>query len=231
MLDMIGHVPGEEPHQPRGERGPGVEEHVGDFFAIAMLGQKVKPQERLAQQDRDNPDPQQDGRPQKRQPGQQIAKRHAPRFGNDPGLCRLWHIVALDPSPDQRRQKPHLRDPVRQARDMPDPGPQGLGLGRGKLGVAAVDVGPAMMRQVKGAEPFEWQQDQEPRKPADPVVQSHRPKGSAMRRLMLQREQKDDQHPLRRQKRPPARHTGRDQAANRKNGPKVQRQMPKPRPV
>lgn len=58
MLGMIGHIPRQHPHDPVGERGPRVLQHVSDRRAQTMFGQKVEPQKRLAHQEWDDPHPQ-----------------------------------------------------------------------------------------------------------------------------------------------------------------------------
>ena len=49
MLDMVGHVPGNETHQLAGKCGSGVAEHVGCKRAKCVFGQQVEPQQRLTQ--------------------------------------------------------------------------------------------------------------------------------------------------------------------------------------
>ena len=128
MLDMIGHVPRQHPHQRRGKGGAGVFEHVGHPRAIAMLGQKVKPQHRLAQQDRHQPQPDQRRAGQQRQRRHAIAQPHPARLAHHPAARPRRDIVRHPPPQHQPPQQPHLRSPIGQARHMPQPLPPCLGL-------------------------------------------------------------------------------------------------------
>ena len=114
---------------------------------------------------------------------------------------------------------------------MDDPLRQRLGLGAVKLRVLAGDVGETVMGKVKGAEPFEGQQDEETASPPDPVVQRGGAEGRAMRAFMFQREQEDQRDPLHRQQRPPERNPRRDRRAKPHDQRDMARKMDQPREV
>ena len=59
VLGMKGHIPCYQPHQLRRESRARVLEHVFDMRAIRVLGEEEEPQEWLAEEERDDPCPNQ----------------------------------------------------------------------------------------------------------------------------------------------------------------------------
>ena len=156
---------------------------------------------------------------------------HPTRLALDPGQGALGQIPRLHPADCQTDQHPPLRDPIGQPRNIPDPGPQALGLAALQLRVFALDIGPAVMRQMEIAKPLKGQKQQQPTKPPHRFIQPCGCEGSFVGGFMFKREQEHDQNPLYRHQQAPQRHPRRDQRAHRQNAPQMQAQMPQPRTI
>lgn len=61
VLGVVGHVPCQKADQAVGESGAGVLEHIRNRRTEPVLGQKVQPQKGLADQNRQQPKPPQQG--------------------------------------------------------------------------------------------------------------------------------------------------------------------------
>ena len=114
---------------------------------------------------------------------------------------------------------------------MPQPLGACFGLGTFQFGVAAGDIGPAVMGKVEVAKPLKRQKQDNAAGPADPIVQGGRGKGGAVGAFMFQRKEEDQRNALQRQQRPPARHLKDNQRAEGGNQPQMPGQMPQPRTV
>ena len=61
MLCVVGHVPSQKADYPVGKSGSSVLQHISDVRTATVLRQQIAPHERVAEQKRENPDPEQEG--------------------------------------------------------------------------------------------------------------------------------------------------------------------------
>ena len=104
---VIGHIPRQPTDRAGGECGAGVFEHVVAMRAQCVFGQKVKPQERLPQDHRQNPDPDQQRRLQDEadQNQMRINRQHDRGFPLNRPPAFLWDIGIITRPAGRRPQR------------------------------------------------------------------------------------------------------------------------------
>ena len=230
---MIGHVPRQPSHQRVGQGGAGVFQHVGDIGAAAMFGQQVKPQERLADKHRDQPDKQQRGRSEREacQQQREIGRQHDPRLvAHNISLPRRHEVILAAPRRIAHKGA-HMADPHRNAGNMQEVLAPGFRLRRGQFGVLARHLREPVMGEMEIAEPARRQQDQKSAGMGGGHIEPTRPERGLVTGLMQQREQEHQNYALRQHQRRPERHPRGDQPAQNHNSAEMQRQLGEPAPV
>lgn len=193
MLYMKGHVPRQEPNDPVGICGARVLKHIRHKGTAAMFGQEIQPQKRHPKEQWQGPDPQQQIRERETCQRKGIEHNHPLRLSFD-FLSRGRRNIIPGITPRCVSQYLfHHAKPIRQPRDVPNVGAPGLGfMTRQQLWVFPLDIGVAMMREVKVAEPQKGLEDQEACDMADDLVEPFGFEGSLVGGFMLQRKEEHE---------------------------------------
>ena len=195
VLDVVGHVPGEEAHERVGVGRARVLEHVGRAGAAGVLGEQVRAQEELADHHWHDPQPQRRegagrdrGRDDDRIRGQIAARLDndaAPLLGRNPARGdAAEHAV--------HEEQAQAVAPVRQAGHVPEQTEPALGQRHRQLGVPLGILCVAVVIPVEDAVVAERQRNCEASGVTEQVVVHPGMEGRLVRRLVLRVEQEGE---------------------------------------
>jgi hypothetical protein len=122
-------------------------------------------------------------------------------------------------------------DPHRNAGNVEQIPAPGVGFRRRQFRILARDLREAVMGEVEIAEPARRQEDHVAAEMRRRDIEPARAERSGVAGLVQQREQEDEQDPLRQHQHRPERHAGNDQTAEKQDRAQMQRQLRKPRRV